>query len=89
LADITNLAFNNACNTLMNDLDKILTSNLVFSQAVAEALLSKGLLTKEDLKNAVTMLGYESPIPPQVEKDVRLLIDGLPCDSSSSPGSTR
>lgn len=65
----------------MTDLDKILTANLVMSHAIAEALLSKGLLTKSDLQNAVTILGYESPIPPQVEKDVRHQIAGLPGDS--------
>jgi len=73
----------------MNDLDKILTANLVFSQAVAEALLSRGLLTKEDLQNAVKILSYEAPVPPQVFSDVQALIEALSGDSSPCSGSTR
>lgn len=73
----------------MTENEKMLLASLVFSHAVAEALITKGLVSKADLQNAVTMLGYDAPIPPQVEKDVRAQIDGLPGDSSSVPGSKR
>lgn len=68
----------------MTDLDKMLTATLVFSQVVAEALVSKGILTHQDLQDALSVLNYESPIPPQVVTDVRSLIVALPGDSSAS-----
>lgn len=72
----------------MNELDKILTANLVLTTAIAEALLSKGLLTKDDLQNAVKILSYESPVPPLVFSNVQKLIDDLPGDSSVGTGSS-
>lgn len=67
----------------MNSLDKLLTTNIVFSHAVAEALIAKGLISKQDLQNAVTMLGYDAPLAAPIEEHVRLMIQSLPGDSSS------
>ena len=67
----------------MDDLDKMVMANLVLTTAIAEALLSKGLLTRDDLQNAVKVLSYETPVPSFVYLDVQKMIDRLPSDSSS------
>lgn len=61
----------------MNDLDKILTANLVLTTAIAETLISKGLLTKQDLLNSLTILSYDSPVPKQVFLDLQAQVAAL------------
>lgn len=61
----------------MNDLDKILTSSLVLTTAIADALVAKGVITKQDLLNSLTVLSYDSPFPPQVFQDLRAQIEKL------------
>ena len=50
----------------MNELDKILSANFVLTTAIAETLISKGMISKADLLNSLTTLSYDSPVPKQV-----------------------
>ena len=63
----------------MNELDKILSANFVLTTAIAETLISKGMISKADLLNSLTTLSYDSPVPKQVfldlEKQVAALSD--------------
>lgn len=68
----------------MTEQDKIATANFVLTTTIAEALISKGVLSKEDLLNALTTLEYESPIPALVLRDVQAHVVGLPGDSTAS-----
>ncbi|MBU1363793.1 MAG: hypothetical protein KKE51_08225 [Gammaproteobacteria bacterium] len=66
----------------MNELDKILTSNLVLTTAIAEALISKGVISKADLLNSLTTLSYDSPVPKQVFLDLEKQVASLSDPSS-------
>ena len=66
----------------MNELDKIITANYVLTTAVAEALVAKGLLAKNDLLNALTVLSYDSPLPKQVFLDLQKQVAALSDRSS-------
>ena len=65
----------------MTELDKVITANYVLTTAIAEALVSKGIISKNDLMNSLTTLEYESPIPKQVLLDLQKQISGLPSSS--------
>jgi hypothetical protein len=61
----------------MTELDKIVTANLVLTTAIAETLVSKGVFTKEDLINSLTILSYDSPVPKQVFLDLQRQVAAL------------
>lgn len=65
----------------MNELDKILTSTFVLTTAIAEALVSKGVISKADLLNSLTTLSYDSPVPKQVFLDLEKQVAALSAPS--------
>lgn len=66
----------------MNELDKILTANFVLTTAIAETLISKGMISKADLLNSLTTLSYDSPVPKQVFLDLEKQVSALSDPSS-------
>jgi hypothetical protein len=72
---------NSKQGALMTELDKVITENYVLTTAIAEALVSKGVISKDDLLNSLTTLEYESPVPKQVFLDLQKQIAGLPSGS--------
>lgn len=66
----------------MNELDKILTANFVLTTAIAETLISKGMISKADLLNSLTTLSYDSPVPKQVFLDLEKQVAALSDPSS-------
>lgn len=66
----------------MNELDKILTANFVLTTAIAETLISKGVISKADLLNSLTTLSYDSPVPKQVFLDLEKQVAALSDPSS-------
>lgn len=61
----------------MNELDKMLTANLALTTAIADALVSKGVITKQDLLNSLTILSYDAPLPEQVFADLQKQVAAL------------
>lgn len=66
----------------MNELDKILSANFVLTTAIAETLVSKGIISKTDLLNSLTTLSYDSPVPKQVFLDLEKQVSALSDPSS-------
>ena len=66
----------------MNELDKILSANFVLTTAIAETLISKGMISKADLLNSLTTLSYDSPVPKQVFLDLEKQVVALSDPSS-------
>jgi hypothetical protein len=66
----------------MNELDKILSANFVLTTAIAETLISKGMISKADLLNSLTTLSYDSPVPKQVFLDLEKQVAALSDPSS-------
>jgi len=62
----------------MNELDRILTATNALASAIAGALVSKGVISKQDLLNDITVQTYQFPIPNQVLDDLQRLIASLP-----------
>lgn len=62
----------------MNDLDKILTSTTAMVWAIAGALVSKGVISKTDLLNDLTVQSYDFPLPAIVLADLQKMIRALP-----------
>lgn len=58
---------------------------LAMSSLVAEAVISKGVVTRFDLYNALEVLRYEGKVPDDVYRELQDLIDGLPGDSDDRP----
>lgn len=55
--------------------------SITLSRVVIEALLSKGVITEQDLKNALTTVDFDSPLTPDILKVVSALFVSLPGDS--------
>lgn len=66
--------------------DDLAIITITMCRTLAEAALSKGLLTDKDLQNALTTVEHESGLDPAIAKDVWGLFFSLPGDSE--PGST-
>ena len=49
--------------------------------ATIEALLTKGILSKTDIQNALTTITYESAAPAEITADARSIVTGLSGDS--------
>lgn len=65
----------------METVIKMTLANGLLLHATIEALLTKGVLSKEEIQSAITSLTYESPVPEDIIADARKLVSGLPGDS--------
>jgi hypothetical protein len=65
--------------------DEIAAITITMCRTLAEAALSKGLLTDKDLENALTTVAHETGLDDKLKRDVWGLLFSLPGDSE--PGS--
>ena len=61
--------------------DEIAVITVTMCRTLAEAALSKGLLTDKDLENALTTVAHENSLDSSVTKAVWGLLFSLPGDS--------
>lgn len=62
--------------------DDKLAISITLARVVIEAMLSKGLVTEQDLKNALTTVDFEKPLQEHVKLAVSALFVALPGDSA-------
>lgn len=65
--------------------DDLAIITITMCRTLAEAALSKGLFTDEDLANALTTVAHETGLAPAIAKDVWGLFFSLPGDSEPGP----